>query len=105
MISAFAKFTRSLGRKSLKREFALVAVIVWIATTFHTFWGLDAAAAAAQAVNYGTLSSTVWLYVAAAVGLQTWERNQDAKAEAAAPPAGDIPWESGEPEPVAPRPE
>lgn len=71
-----------LGTKTLKREFAALAVLVWAAVSFHLFFGIDPIAAAAQAVNYGTLSSTVWLYVAAAVGLAQWDKTAGPSAPA-----------------------
>lgn len=75
-MALFLKFAGWLQAKTLKREFALIALLVWIVCTFQMFFGMPAADAAVQAVNYGTLTSTVWLYIAAAVGMQQWANTQ-----------------------------
>ena len=78
-MALFTKFSSWLAGKTLKREFAAAALLVWIAVTIRMFFGLDSADAAVQAVNYGTATSTVWLYIAAAVGLQQWANAQPGK--------------------------
>jgi hypothetical protein len=71
---------------TLKREFAIAAFGVWLAVTVRVFLSGDAAWIAAQGVNYATISSTVWLYITAAVGLQVWENREAARPADPAPP-------------------
>jgi hypothetical protein len=66
---------------TLKREFAIAAFAVWLAVTVRVFISGDSAWIAAQGVNYATLTSTVWLYITAAVGLQVWENREAARPE------------------------
>lgn len=64
---------------TLKREFAVAAFCVWLGITIRVFLSGDAAWISAQGVNYATITSTVWLYITAAVGLQVWENREAAK--------------------------
>ncbi len=77
---------------TLKREFAVAAFAVWLAVTVRLFLSGDPEWIAAQGVNYATLTSTVWLYITAAVGLQVWENREATKPDPVppvdVPPAG-----------------
>ncbi len=63
-------------RKTLKYEFAVAAFAVWIAATLRIFLSLDPTWITAQGVNYATLTSTVFLFITAAVGIQAWQNTQ-----------------------------
>lgn len=76
---------------TLKREFAVAAFAVWLAVTIRVFLSGDAEWIESQGVNYATLTSTVWLYITAAVGLQVWENREAAKPEPPAPVAPTAP--------------
>lgn len=70
MVRRFRSFLTdyaSSKKKTLKYEFALAAWGVWAAVTVRIFLSGDPAWIAAQAGNYGTLTSTVYLYITAAV--------------------------------------
>lgn len=72
------RFARWAGGKTLKREFAVFGFVVWFAITIKLFFfTADREWLNAQGPNYGTLTSTIWLYIAAAVGLQMVENRMD----------------------------
>ena len=71
-------FGRRKGPATLKREFSLAAFAVWVGVTIRLFTSGNPEWIAAQAVNYGTLTTTIWLFITAAVGIQAWQNNQDA---------------------------
>lgn len=70
---------------TLKREFSVAAFGIWAAVTVRLFLSGNPEWIAAQGVNYATLTTTVWLFITAAVGIQAWQNNQDAPPPA--PPA------------------
>jgi hypothetical protein len=100
MLSLLSRYARS-KRKTLKYEFAIAAFAIWVAATVRLFLSSDPAWIAAQGANYATMSSTVFLFITAAVGLQAWQntRPEDETAALGAP----VPdFETGEatPEPT-----
>lgn len=68
---------RWIGGKTLKREFALFGVLIWLGVVIKLFFMSAPTDAAAQGVNFGTMTSAVWLYVTAAVGIQQLQNNYD----------------------------
>jgi hypothetical protein len=95
MLSLLSRYARS-KRKTLKYEFAIAAFAIWVAATVRLFLSSDPEWVIAQGVNYGTLTTTVWLYITAAVGIQAWQntRPEDETAALGAPlpdfEAGDV---------------
>ena len=80
---------------TLKREFAVAAFGVWLAVTIRLFLSGDPAWIEAQGINYATITSTIWLYITAAVGLQVWENREATKPTE--PPAKVEPPDAGVP--------
>lgn len=78
-------FGRRKGAATLKREFSALAFIVWVGVTIRLFTSGNPEWIAAQAVNYGTLTTTVWLFITAAVGIQAWQNTKDAAPAAPLP--------------------
>jgi hypothetical protein len=76
------RYVRGKG-KTLKYEFAVAAFAVWVAVTVRLFISTDPAWIAAQGVNYGALTTTVFLYITASVITQVVQ-NRDGGT----PPAG-----------------
>lgn len=89
MRSIMAFFTRRKAPATLKREFAVAAFTVWFGISLRLFASGDAEWIAAQGVNYGTLTSAVWLFITASVGIQAWQNQQDGPP-AARPTAPDF---------------
>jgi|GEM_PF-4128504 len=69
------RYVRSKG-KTLKYEFAVAAFVVWVAVTVRLFASSNPDWIAAQGVNYGALTTTVWLYITAAVITQVVQNTQ-----------------------------
>lgn len=79
------------GKKgTLKYEFALAAFLVWVGYLIRIACSDNPEWIAAQAVPFGTVTTTVFLFIGTAVGLQTY---QNIKGK----PGDDEPgWENGE---------
>jgi hypothetical protein len=97
-MNRLARLFRRKAPATLKREFSVVAFLVWFGVTVRLFASGNPEWIAAQGVNYATLTTTVWLFITAAVGIQAWQNNQ-----ATMPTGADYP--DGAPEPVEPTPE
>lgn len=84
------------GKKAtLKYEFAIAAFAVWVAYLIRIALSGSPEWIAAQAVPFGTVTTTVWLYIGAVVGVQTWQNMQ---------PSGEPSYESGDlPRPFDPQ--
>lgn len=67
-------------KRTLKYEFAIAAFGVWVAYVTRIAVSGSPEWIAAQAVPFGTVTTTVWLYIGAAVGLQSWENRQPGDA-------------------------
>ncbi|MDB6036028.1 MAG: hypothetical protein JWM16_6366 [Verrucomicrobiales bacterium] len=78
-------FMRRKAPATLKREFSLAAFAIWVTVTVRLFASGNPEWIAAQGVNYATLTTSVFLFITAAVGIQAWQNNQDAQPPA--PPA------------------
>lgn len=63
-------------KRTLKYEFAIVVLGVWVIFTIRLLISRDVAWISAQAGNYSTITWAGFAFVAAAVGLQTWQNNQ-----------------------------
>ena len=63
-------------RKTLKYEFAVAAFAVWVAVTIRLFLSGNAEWIAAQGVNYATITTSVFLFITAAVGIQAWQNTR-----------------------------
>lgn len=61
-------------RKTLKRELAALALLLWMAITVRLFWYLAPDAIRALDAAYATLTMTVWLYAAAAFGMDSFAK-------------------------------
>lgn len=78
------------GKKgTLKYEFALAAFIVWIGYLVRIAASGNAEWITAQSTPFATVTTSVFLFIGAAVGLQAW---QNTKTDA------DPAWENGEPD-------
>ena len=96
MLSILSFFTRRKAPATLKREFAVAAFAVWLAITVRLFASGDPQWIAAQNVNYGTLTSAIWLFITASVGIQAWQNQMDGPRSPPAAPdfeTGDSPDE------------
>jgi len=60
--------------RSFKRELAVIAFFFWMAISIKVFWMTEVALINALASAYGTASMSVWLYVAAAFGLDYYSK-------------------------------
>jgi hypothetical protein len=63
-------------RKTLKYEFAVLVLGVWIIFSVRLLISGDPVWITAQAGNYSTLTWAAFAFIAAAVGLQTWQNTQ-----------------------------
>lgn len=61
----------TFARKTFKRELAVIALGLWAAVTVKVFWHMPPEAVCALDGYYGTLSTSVWLFAAAAFGLDS----------------------------------
>jgi hypothetical protein len=90
------RFTSFLTRyvrgkqRTLKYEFAVAAFAIWVAFTIRLALSGDAAWIMAQSGNYSTLSTTVFAFILAAVGLQAWQNAQTPAASDPAYETGDV---------------
>lgn len=64
-----------INRKTFKRELAMAVLIFWFVITVRVFWYLDKDTVRALDTAYGMLSTTIWLFVAAAFGMD-WASKQ-----------------------------
>lgn len=71
--------------KSFKREVAVVALLFWVVLSYRVFWHPDVRFIEALAAPYGTVSTTVWLYVAAAFGMDALIKSMPMPQQAASP--------------------
>lgn len=78
----------NLNGKTFKRELAVAMLAFWTVVTYRVFWELDAEMIGALGTAYGTASTSIWLYVAAAFGIDAWAK-QVRRAGADAPSARD----------------
>lgn len=93
-------YVRGKG-KTLKYEFAVAAFAVWVAYTIRIGISGNAEWITAQATVYGTMTTSVFLYIAAAVGLQAWQNQQGPTSPSSTDPG----YIDGAPEPREPSPE
>lgn len=63
-------------RRTLKYEIAVLVLGVWIIFTIRLLISGDPVWITAQAGNYSTITWAMFAFVAAAVGLQTWQNTQ-----------------------------
>jgi hypothetical protein len=85
MTSLLTAYVRG-KRKTLKYEFAVAAFGVWIAVTIRLFLSGDPEWIAAQGVNYATVTTSVFLFITAAVGIQAWQNTRPDGGDASAAP-------------------
>lgn len=64
-------------KRTLKYEIAVLVLGVWIIFTIRLLISGDAEWITAQAGNYSTITWAAFAFVAAAVGLQTWQNTQE----------------------------
>lgn len=62
-------------KKTWKREVACVALAFWAVITVRMFWFVLAADIAAYNPLYANLTVTVWLFAAAAFGMEYFGKN------------------------------
>lgn len=60
--------------RTFKREIAVMALLFWAVLTLRVFWFADAILIGALGTAYGTASTSIWLYVAAAFGMDAFSK-------------------------------
>lgn len=75
MRSLLTKYVKGKTR-TLKYEFAVLVLGMWLIFTVRLLLSGDATWIAAQAGNYSTITWAAFAFIAAAVGLQAWQNTQ-----------------------------
>jgi hypothetical protein len=58
--------------RTLKRELAVLGLAFWAALTCRLFWGASPELIGALSTAYGTASTSIWLFAAAAFGIDSY---------------------------------
>ena len=76
-------FAQRWQEHTFKREFALIAFVVWTALTYKVFWHNDVAFVNALGSAYGTASTSIWLFILSAFGMDFAAKQWSERAPAA----------------------
>ena len=66
---------------TMKREIAIIALLFWGVLTIHIFWKTDVALIGALSSIYGTASTSIWLFVVAAFGMDALSKQINPKVQ------------------------
>lgn len=73
-LAKYRSTPRSWAQKTFKRELAYLALAFWAIVSIRIFWFLPVDFIRALDSAYGMLSSTIWLYTAAAFGMDAFSK-------------------------------